>query len=97
VENLTRRRLLLFRRQRIVAGAKDDGLTGQLFYTAARADGLIVDLDVRMQLVVLREPLRVDRVREGGTGPGNLDLLGRQRHTNGGNGGNRQYCREAYT
>ena len=37
---------------------------GELTDAAARADRLVVDLDVRVQLVVLGEPLRVDRGRE---------------------------------
>ena len=64
VQDLARRRLHLLRRHRPVGRAEEHRLVGELTDAAARADRLVVDLDVRVDLVVLGEPLRVDRVRE---------------------------------
>ncbi len=49
---------------RAVGGAEEDRTGAELADAAARADGLIVDLHVRVQLVVVAEPLRIDRVGE---------------------------------
>ena len=73
VEDRSRRPLQLVVGHRPVARAEEDRLARQLLDAAARADRLVVDLDVGVDLVVLGEPLRVDRVREGGAGAVDLD------------------------
>ena len=52
-------------RHRPVGRSEIDGLIEQLANPAAGADGLIVDLHVAVGLVVLIEPLRINRVGEG--------------------------------
>ena len=60
-----------------VGGAEEDRLVGELADAAARADRLVVDPDVGTDLVVLREPLRVDGVRERGARAVDLPRSGR--------------------
>ena len=62
-------------RHRTVRGAEEDGAGGELADAAARADRLVVDLHVRMHLVVLVEPLRIDRVGERGAGAVDLSAV----------------------
>src|SRR6266404_2167874 len=50
-----------------VGSAEVHRLLGDLLDAAARADRLVVDLHARVRLVVLAEPLRIDRERERGT------------------------------
>ena len=59
-------------RQRPVRGAEVDGLLGDLLDAAAAADRLIVEAHGRIDLDVLVEPLRIDRVRE--SRPGAVEL-----------------------
>ena len=54
--------------EEFVAGAEVDGLSGDLLDAAAAADRLVVELDGRVDLGVLAEPLGVERVGEGGAG-----------------------------
>ena len=49
---------------RLIGRAEEDGPARQLADAGAGSERLIVDADVRVQLVVLGEPLRVDRIRE---------------------------------
>ena len=58
---------------RAVGGAEVYRSFGDLANTPAGADGLVVDLHVRMHLAVCTEPLGVDGVREGR--PGSVDIL----------------------
>ena len=51
-----------------VGSAEIDGAFGDLLDARAGADGLIVDLNVTVGLVVLVEPFRIDGIREGGAG-----------------------------
>ena len=67
---------------------------GQLADSSARSNRLIREIYFGPALRVLIKPVRVDRIRERGAGPSDLDFLGRQRHTKG---GNRQHRREAST
>jgi hypothetical protein len=50
---------------------------GDLADAAARADGLVVDLDAGMRRAVLAEPLGIDRIGEGCARPGQLLRLSR--------------------
>ena len=50
--------------ERCVAGPEVDGPLGDLLDAAAGSDRLVVDLDVRVELVVLAEPLGIERKRE---------------------------------
>ena len=54
--------------QELVACSEIDRLGRDLLDAAAAADGLVVELDRRVDLGVLAEPLGVERVREGGSG-----------------------------
>ncbi len=66
--------------QRDVGGAEIDRLALDLLYAAARADRLVVHRQAALRLVGLG-PFRIDRVREGSAGAGNLGCLGwRQQH-----------------
>ena len=58
---------------RRIGGAEVHGARGELLDPAARADRLVVDLDAGRGRVV-REPLAVDREREGGAGA--VEVLG---------------------
>jgi hypothetical protein len=53
---------------RSVGGAEEHRLRGELLDPATGSDRLVVDADVRMRLLILVEPLRVDRIGEGGAG-----------------------------
>ncbi len=64
VHDLARRGEQLVVRHGTICGAEEDRLGRDLTNAAARTDRLIVDLYGRMRLVVLVEPLRVDRIRE---------------------------------
>ena len=64
VQNLEAGLLELIVGHRAVGGAEIHGLCSQLANAAARTDGLVVDLDVRMQLVILVKPFRINRIRE---------------------------------
>ena len=88
VEDRSGRGLQLLVVHRAVGRAEEHGLVDQLLDAAARADRLVVDADVRVQLVVLGKPLRIDRVREGGAGTVDLQRLGAARRAAaiGGNG-----------
>jgi len=52
-----------------IAGAEIHGLRQNLPNAAAAADGLVVELNIRMGLVVFAEPLLVHRIREGSACP----------------------------
>src|SRR5207245_10525626 len=66
-----------------VASAEVDRAIGELPDTAARADGLIVQLDVGVGFVVRQHPILIDDVRERGARAVQLHLRGRR----GGKGG----------
>src|ERR1039457_6430826 len=70
----SRRELLV--RHRPVGGAEEDGLVRELPDPPARADRRIVDLNVRMLLVVLVEPFRVDGEGKRSSRAVDLDRLG---------------------
>ena len=61
---------------RSVGGAEIDGSFRDLLDPAARADRLIVDLSVLVNLAVFVEPLRIHRVKECGPRAGQGDLGG---------------------
>ncbi len=69
---------------RPIAGTEVDGSLGGLFDAAARSNGLVVELNLGVILVVLVEPLRVDRVGECRASAGHQRLGGdrcaRQNH-----------------
>ena len=85
VKDLARRGVQLLLRHRPIRCAEEDRLAGDLTNPGARAQRLVVDLDIRVQLVVLGKPLRIDRIREGGAGPGDLNFLSRQSRCQRGN------------
>ena len=57
-----------------IAGSEIHRAVQDLANSAATSDGLVVDLHVRMQLVVLAEPLRIHGIRESGACPVQLGL-----------------------
>jgi hypothetical protein len=59
-----------------VGGAEVDRALGDLLDATAGADGLVVEANVGLQLVVVAEPLRVERVRKGRTGAGDEQRVG---------------------
>src|SRR5581483_373125 len=67
----------LFVRHRPVGRAEENRLIADLTDPAARTDRLVIDLDVRMQAVVLGKPFRVDRIRERRTRSVDLNRLRR--------------------
>src|SRR5206468_3626559 len=67
--------LFLFGGHGRVGRAEVDRLVPDLADTAARTDGLIVDLHFRMQTVVLARPFRIERVRKRRTGAVQTDRL----------------------
>jgi hypothetical protein len=73
MQNRPRRRLQLFVGHGTIGRPEKHGLVADLADAAAGSDRLVVDLHLRVLLVVLVEPLRVDRVREGRAGA--VDLL----------------------
>jgi len=56
-------------RHRTVRGAEEDGAGRGWRMPPPEPIGLVVDLHVRMHVVVLVEPLRIDRIRERGAAP----------------------------
>ncbi len=72
-------------------GAEEDRAGAELADAAARADGLIVDPHVRMQLAILAEPLRVDGVGKRRARAVDLHVLRgcREREEGGG-----EYCQQ---
>src|SRR5207247_11360850 len=86
VQDRPGRRLQLLFGHRTVRGAEKYGLVGDLLDAAARPDRLVVDANVRVQLVVLAEPLRIDRIGECGAGAVDLQRLRGGRGTIGGDG-----------
>jgi hypothetical protein len=68
-------RELLLGRHRSVGGPEEDRLVRELPDAPSRADRLVVDRHVGMELVVFGEPLRIDRVGERRAGA--VDLHGR--------------------
>ena len=56
-------------RHRHIAGTKVYRAFRHLANAAAAANGLIVDLNARMQLLVFAEPLRINGIRERGARP----------------------------
>ena len=75
MQNLAGCRLQLLWSHGAVGGAEEHGLRRYLADAAARPYRLIVDLHVLVQLAVLREPLRIDRIRERGTRTVDMDIL----------------------
>src|SRR5438045_2053247 len=49
---------------RAIAGAEVNGSGQHLPYATAASDGLIVDFNIGMRLVIFAKPLRIDRIRE---------------------------------
>ena len=71
----------LFVGHRHVGGAEIHGAFGELADSAARTDGLVVDLDVGMRLVIFLKPLLINR--RGERGPRRVDGFGRCRNCGG--------------
>src|SRR5690349_23839537 len=65
-------------RHRAVAGAKIDGASADLSDSTTAADGLVVDRDIGVQLVIIAEPLRIHWIRKRGTGAGQSGLRERK-------------------
>src|SRR4029077_376999 len=51
-----------------IAGAKVNRTCNHLPYTTPAANGLVVDLNLRVELVIFAEPLRIHGVGESGAG-----------------------------
>src|SRR5439155_2894770 len=77
----------LFVRQGPVRRAEIDGARQKLPDATAGANRLIVDLNIRVELMVFVEPLRVDRIGEGGARAVDLKSVGWRRRRTGRKGG----------
>src|SRR4051794_5409916 len=80
VKNLYLRLAELFIRHWAVTGAELNSLREHLADTAAATDGLVVDLNITMLLVVFAEPLGIHRIRKSSACGVDICLRGSERY-----------------